>query len=74
MAPDISVIIRIVQEPLTAQNFTTIISALTDLHTKCWLIEQGQFINLIDYTQTHDIRFVKEANLVIGKLAHYSIA
>src|SRR5437868_3954100 len=30
--------IRILEEPLTARNFSLIISALTELHTKCWLI------------------------------------
>ena len=64
--------IRITEEPLTAQNFTTIISTLTELHTKAWLIQQGRFSDLINYAQTHDIRFTKEANLTIGKLAHNS--
>jgi hypothetical protein len=65
--------IRIVEEPLTAHNFTTTISALTELHTKAWLIQQGRFPDLINYTQTHDIRFTKEADLTIGKLAHNSL-
>ena len=60
--------IRITEEPLTAQNLTTIISALNELHTKCWLIQQDRFSDLINYAQTHDIRFTKEANLTIGKL------
>jgi hypothetical protein len=70
---DISTLrIYITEEPLTAQNFTTIISALNELHTKAWLIQQGRFPELINYAQTHDIRFTKEANLTIGKLAHNS--
>ena len=66
--------IRITEEPLTAQNFSTIISVLTELYTKAWLIQQGRFPDLINYAQTHDRRFTKEANLVIGKLAHDSPA
>src|SRR2546428_13926856 len=66
--------IRIVEEPLTAQNFTTIITAITKLYTKVWLIQQGRFSDLINYAQTRDIRFTKEANLTIGKLAHDSPA
>ena len=64
--------IRITEEPLIAHNFTTTISALTELHTKAWLIQQGRFPDLINYAQTHDIRFTKEANLTIGKPAHNS--
>ncbi len=62
--------IRITEEPLIAHNFTTTISTLTELHTKAWLIQQDRFPDLINYAQTHDIRFTKEANLTIGKLAH----
>jgi len=61
--------IRITEEPLTAQNFTSIIASINELYTKAWLIHQGRFSDLINYAQTHDIRFTKEANLVIGKLA-----
>ncbi len=64
--------IRITEEPLTAENFSTIISVLTELYTKAWLIQQSRFPDLINYAQTHDRRFTKEANLVIGKLAHDS--
>jgi hypothetical protein len=42
-----------------------ILSALTELHTKCWLIAKDHFADLIQYTQTQDTRFPKEANLVI---------
>src|SRR6266487_317695 len=66
--------IRILEEPLTAQNFTTIISTLTELHTKSWLIRNGRFADLVDYTQTHNVRFPKEANLIIDKLTHNSPA
>src|SRR6266536_299735 len=67
-----NILIKITEDPLTAQNLTTIISTLTELYTKCWLIVQGRFPDLINYSQTHDIRFTKEANLTIGMLAHES--
>src|SRR5205085_1553603 len=41
-------------------------------HTKFWLIQQGRFTELIEYAQTHNPRFVREANLLIGKMAHNS--
>jgi hypothetical protein len=66
--------IRIKEEPLTAQNLSTIIASLTDLHTKCWLIYHRRFAELIEYTQTHDIRFSKQANLIITQLSHNSPA
>lgn len=64
--------IRISQEPLTAQNLSTIISALTELHTKCWLIAQGRFAELSNYTQTHSARYSEEADLVITDIIHNS--
>ncbi len=64
--------IRITQEQLTAQNFTTIISALTELHTQCWLIQQGRFVDVIEYAQTRNVKFAEEADLVITGLAYNS--
>jgi hypothetical protein len=49
-----SIRIRILEEPLTAQNLTTIFSALTELYTKCWLISKNRFADLSNYTLTHD--------------------
>lgn len=66
--------IRITEEPLTAHNLTAIFSALTELHTKCWLIAKGRFSDLIEYMQTRNIQFEEEANLVITKLRHNSPA
>jgi hypothetical protein len=60
--------IRIMEDPLTALNFNMIISALTELHTKCWLIQQGRFSDLIDYAQTRSTHLAREAGLVITKL------
>ncbi len=64
--------IRITEEPLTAQNLITIISALTELYTKCWLIGQGRFADLIEYTQTRNARFAQKAHLVIARVAYNS--
>lgn len=64
--------VRIIEEPLTAQNFAAIISALTELHTKCWLIVKGRFGDLIEYTQTHNPQFSEEAHLIIERMAHNS--
>src|SRR5207302_82342 len=66
--------IRILEEPLTAQNFSTIVSALTELYTKFWLMAKGRFVDLLDYTQTRDPRFSQEAGLVIAKITHNSPA
>jgi hypothetical protein len=38
--------------PLTAHALSTILAALTELHTKCWLIQQARFADLMDYTHT----------------------
>lgn len=64
--------IRIVEEPLTAQNLTVIISNLTELSTKFWLIVKERFTNLIEYTQTHNRRFAEEANMIITRVAYNS--
>ena len=75
MGETISIVrIQISEEPLNSLNLTTIISSLTELYTKIWLIQQGRFEDLIEYVQTHDDRFVKEANLVIGSLVKNSPA
>src|SRR5437588_5438165 len=54
-----TVSLRIHEEPLTLQNLATLLSALTELSTKYWLISQGRFADLIEYTQTHDPRFAE---------------
>jgi transcriptional regulator with XRE-family HTH domain len=69
---DQTIRIRINEEPLTAYNINIIISAFIELHTKFWLIQQQRFTDVIGYTQSHNPRFVKEANLLIGKMAHNS--
>jgi hypothetical protein len=64
--------IRITEAPLTPLNLITILSALTELYTKCWLIVRGQSADLIEYTQTHSSRFTEEANLVISRIIQNS--
>jgi hypothetical protein len=63
---------RVMEEPLTTHNLITILSATTDLATKCWLIAHQRFADLIEYSQTHDVRFVEETQLHITKLTHNS--
>ena len=64
--------LRILEEPLTAHNLHTIISALTELSTKYWLIAKRRFADLIEYTQTHNDRFAEEANVVVAKITYNS--
>lgn len=64
--------VRIVQNPLTSQNLSTILLAITELHTKCWLVEQDQIGELLDFPQTHDTRFEDEANLRVLRITHNS--
>jgi|GEM_PF-3062234 len=66
--------IAILEEPLTAQNLSTILAAITDLHARCWFIQQKRLTDLMDYAQTRDPRFLKEASLQIGILSHNSPA
>ncbi|HEX6482751.1 MAG TPA: pentapeptide repeat-containing protein [Ktedonobacteraceae bacterium] len=71
---DNSAILRIGinEEPLTPNNLITIISALTELSTKYWLIAKRRFADLIEYTQTHDARFAEEAQLAITRITYNS--
>lgn len=64
--------IRITEEPLTLSNLTTILSAFTGLATKCWLIANGRFSDLIEYTQTHDVRFTEEAQIIVTQVSYNS--
>lgn len=64
--------IRILETPLTAQNLVTIISAMTELSTKYWLIAKGRFADLIEYTQTHNLRFAEEANILVTRITYNS--
>jgi tetratricopeptide (TPR) repeat protein len=64
--------IRLMEDPLTAQNLASMISALTELSTKYWLISKGRFADLIEYTQTHNGRFAEEAHTVVTKISYNS--
>jgi len=64
--------IRINEDPLPAQSLVTIMSALTELFTKFWLIQQGRFPDLVEYALTLDARFTKEANVVITQITRGS--
>ena len=64
--------IRITEEPLTLSNLTTILSAFTRLATKCWLIANDRFFDLIEYTQTHDVRFTEEAQIIVTQVSYNS--
>ncbi len=68
----IKIQLRIIEEPLTPQNLALILTALTELTTKLWLIEKHRFADLIEYTQTHDIRFANEAGTVITRVSYNS--
>lgn len=64
--------VRIVQRQLAAQDFTAIIPALIELHIKCWLIVRGRYAELIEYAQTHNVKFAEEAGLVITSIGYSS--
>jgi hypothetical protein len=67
-----SVQVSVIEEPLTARNLVTTISALIELHTKCWLIVQRRFDDFMKYTDTKHPRFEEEANLLFTKLTYDS--
>jgi hypothetical protein len=62
----ITVHFRIIEEPLTPQNLALAFTTLTELATKFWLIAKRRLPDLIEYTQTHDIRFANEAGSAIA--------
>ena len=64
--------IRLLEDPLPAQTLVTIITALTELFTKFWLVQQGRFTDLVEYALSHNIRFTQEANLVFTDITHRS--
>jgi len=64
--------IRINEEPLTPQNLALILSSLTELTTKLWLIAKRRFADLIEYTQSHDVRFANEAGTTIAWITYNS--
>lgn len=53
------------EEPLTVHNVTLILSAISALATKYWLIAKGRFADLVEYTQTRTPRFDEEASVTM---------
>lgn len=64
--------IRFAQEPLTCQSLSTLVGALTDLHTRCWLIQTRRLEDLERYTISRDPELVRDANLIVTRLSHNS--
>jgi transcriptional regulator with XRE-family HTH domain len=65
--------VSIVQFELTAQDFSSIISALAKLQTQFLLIEQGRIADLSKYTYTQEHSIV-DADLIITGLSYNSPA
>lgn len=59
-------------KPLTPQTLALAFSALTELTTKLWLIARHRFADLIEYTQTRDVRFANEAGSTIMYVTYNS--
>jgi APA family basic amino acid/polyamine antiporter len=64
--------IRLEGEPLTPHNLTSVISAITDLSTKCWLMAKGRLADLFEYTQTHEAHFTEETHLILTRITYNS--
>ena len=65
---------RLLEEPLTARNLTAALTTTIRLHTKCWLISQQRYTDLVRYSQTYDPKLEEEAHLIIAKIRHNSPA
>jgi class 3 adenylate cyclase len=64
--------LRLAEDPLTARSMSLLVTALTDLHTRCWLIQAGRFEELARYGITRDPELVREANLLVTSISHHS--
>ena len=60
------------EEPLTPQTLALAFTALTEFTTKLWLIAHHRFADLIEFTQTHDVRFANEAGSTIAWVTYNS--
>jgi tRNA threonylcarbamoyladenosine modification (KEOPS) complex Pcc1 subunit len=49
-----------------------LVTALTDLHTRCWLIQARRLDDLARYAITRDPELVQEANLLVTRVRHHS--
>ena len=59
-------------KPLTPQALALAFTALTELTTKLWLIARHRLADLIEYTQTRDVRFANEAGSTITYVTYNS--
>ena len=59
-------------DPLLPTHLLSLLSSVTEIATKCWLIAQGRFADLIQYAQTHDGWFVEESQLRIVRMSYNS--
>lgn len=66
--------VRIVQRLPSPQDFSTIFSALTRLHTQFWLIQRRNIDDLNKFAETEDRSYVEKANLIIENLSTKSPA
>jgi hypothetical protein len=64
--------IEVDEDPLTVEQMGVLFSTLTTLATKYWLISQGRFADLIEFSKSHDERFLREAQAVITRLSYNS--
>ena len=64
--------LQITEKPLTPQNLAVTLTVLTELTTKFWLIAKRRLPDLIEYAQTHDVRFSNEAGIVITRATYNS--
>ena len=64
--------IEIDEDSLTVEQMGVLFSTLSSLATKYWLISQGRFADLIEFTKSHDERFVREAQAVITRISYNS--
>jgi hypothetical protein len=60
--------IRVDTDPLLATDLAGLLSALADLHARCWLLESGRFDGLADYAAGRGPHLLREANLTISRM------
>jgi hypothetical protein len=66
--------VRLMEEPLRASSLALSVIALTDLYTRCWLIQKERYADLVEYARTQRFDLVTEANLVLRRITHNSPA
>ena len=60
--------IRVDADPITVTDLSALLSALADLHARCWLLEAGRFDDLADYAAGRRPQLLREANLTIRRM------